>query len=155
MSEIEIDGAERILIEPGEYSARFSHHETNKAAFGGKPKVYLIFTLVEPQYYGLEIYGAYNVKEIEGKGCRNGKFKMTRRQDLTREIMCLLPDLRLDRISLMPLRGKILRISVRTVDRDYKKRILPLSMQYSVVDQMLSLVEQGKPDDPIPMTCDP
>jgi hypothetical protein len=154
MTDISIVGRDLSLIEPGEYLVRYGYHETNKSAFGGKPKVYLNFIIVSKCYFGLEIFGAYNVKEITGNGSRNGGFKLTRRQELTRQIMSVAPQLRLDRITMAHLKDQIIRVSVRTVDTDYKKRPLPISMQYSVVDEMLAIVERSNTFDPVPITID-
>ena len=142
MSEIHIDGQIWPVVEPGEYTAIYLHHETNRSAFGGKPKVYLIFRLVDPGVFGEELYAAYNIKKVVGKKSRNGSFKLSRRQDLTLQLANVLPDFRLDRISLRSLINKTVRILVRTVKRDYKQRSLPPPLQYSVVDQILCLEDR-------------
>ncbi len=141
MSDITIVGRNFRLIEPGEYTVVYKHHETNTSAFGGKPKVYLNFLIVEPGLFGEEIYGAYNVKGLVGPPKKNGRFKLTRRQDLTFQLANVLPDLRLDRVSLKPLIDKTVKVSVRSVVKDYKQRNIPPTLQYSVVDQILGIVD--------------
>ena len=143
MNDIAIVGRKFKLIEPGEYTAVFRYHETNKSAFGGKPKVYLNFLIIDPGLFGEEIYGAYNVKALIGPPKRNGRFKLTRRHDLTFQLASVLPEFRLDRVSLKPLLNKTVRVAVRSVVRDYKQRTIPLPLQYSVVDQILYIVDGG------------
>ena len=143
MSDITMTGKISPLIDPGEYLAVLDHHETNRSAFGGKPKVYLIFRLVDPGYIGIELYAAYNVRELSGRSGRNGRFKLTRRQDLTLHLARIIPDFRLDRVSLNPLKACTVKVSVRTVSKDYKQRALPTSLQYSVIDQILGIEDGG------------
>ena len=47
MTDISIVGRDLSLIDPGEYLVRYGYHETNKSAFGGKPKVYLNFMALQ------------------------------------------------------------------------------------------------------------
>jgi hypothetical protein len=49
---------------------------------------------------------------------------------------------RLDRISPLLLRGKILEAEIGEVDRDHKQREIPEALRYSVVRQ-LTCVEAG------------
>lgn len=141
MSEISIVGGNWPLLEEREYTAKLLFHVTNSSAFRGKPKVYFVFRLAEPGYSNEKLFAAFNVKEIVGRPEKNGKFNLTRRQDLTLQLANLIPNFRLDRISLRPLVDRLFTISVRTVVKDYKQRHLPMVLQYSVVDQILSFAD--------------
>jgi hypothetical protein len=143
MSEITIEGKNHPLIPPGKYTVVYTHHETNRSAFGGKPKVYLNFRMVDPGFIGQEIFAAYNVKGLIGRPKKNGSFKLTRRQDLTLQLATIMPNFRLDRVSLRPLISRTVEVSVRSVVKDYRQRALPVSLQYSVVDKILAIVDGG------------
>ena len=139
MGDIIIDSDARILIEPGVYTAVLTHHETNNVAFKGQPKVYLRFVLIDPGVMGTKLYAAFNVKEILGKPGRNGRIRLTHRQDLMLQLARLQPNLRADRISLKPLHNREMKVQVRTVTSDSKQRPLPDSLKYSVVSDLISL----------------
>tara|TARA_R110002072_G_scaffold171703_7_gene325469 strand:- start:8446 stop:8871 length:426 start_codon:yes stop_codon:yes gene_type:complete len=139
MGDIKIIGSTPPSIEPGEYTAVYVFHETSKAAFGGKPKVYLTFRLIDPGVFGVELFAAFNVREITGKPKRYGGFGLSRRQELTYQLAKVLPEFRLDRPTLKPLVHKTLKVAVRTVVKDYKQRSLPLQLQYSVIDRMICI----------------
>jgi hypothetical protein len=141
MNDISLVGEARILIEPGIYAAVLTHHETNNVAFGGQPKVYLRFVLLDPGVMGVKLYAAFNVKAITGKPRLNGGIKLSHRQELTFQLARLQPNVRLDRLSLKPLHNKEIKIKVRTVTTDSRQRPLPSSLQYSVVSELISLME--------------
>jgi hypothetical protein len=130
-------------VPPGAYEATFVQHETDNKAFGGTPKIYLHFQLMDPGFMEKTLYKAYNVKELIGKPGRNGKFKLNKGQDLTLLLCKIDPTVRLDRISLRLLSGCSWNVSVRTVTKDYKQRELPEQLQYSVIDEILSKAYGG------------
>ena len=99
------------------------------------------FRIIEPgEHYGKLLYRAYRVKALRGKPGKNGGFKCTRHQELFKMLVRVL-DLksRPDRISLNQLRGKVLKISIRTVKQDYRQQDLPEFCWYSVVDDIISI----------------
>ena len=99
------------------------------------------FRIIEPgEEFGKLLYRAYRVKALRGKTGKNGGFKLIRHQDLFKVLVRVL-DLksRPDRISLNQLRGKVLKISIRTVKKDYRQEDLPEFSWYSVVDDMTSI----------------
>jgi hypothetical protein len=134
-----VEGDTWPLVPEGEYQVRLLHHET--AVIFKSPKVYLHFAILEPgAHHGKHLFRAYRVKKLKGKPARNGSFTLGRGSDLFFTIAKLYPkEPRLDRISLLALRNVVLRASVRTVTHDYRQRDLPESMQYSVIDSLLSI----------------
>lgn len=134
---IKIEGREWPLISPGEYEAAFLHHETDNKAFGGAPKLYAHFSLIDPGVMGKVLYKAFNVKSLKGKPGKNGKFTLSHRQDLTFLLCDLDHKVRLDRVSLHMLKEGTWRVRVRSVTRDSRQRSLPPQLQYSVIDTVL------------------
>jgi hypothetical protein len=138
MSELEIVGDIRPLVEPGEYIALFLHHET--ALYRGKPKVYAHLQLIGPAYPGTKLFRSFGAAEIVGEGKRHGGYKLGKDHELLRQLAGLFPEERLDRLSLSRLKGKALRVSVRTVVNDHLKRTRSPNLQYSVIDEILGWV---------------
>lgn len=138
--EIEIDGQQWPLIPEGQYVAAFIHHETarmfrTREKPEGTCKCFLHFRLTgSGEFEGKRLYRAVRVSALVGKAGRHGRFKLRPRSELYIEMARLFGDTRrLDRLSLKWLRTVLLRVTVRTVKRDYKQRELPPSMWYSVV----------------------
>ena len=139
----ELDGAPLELIPPGEYSLRYLYHETKRIF--DRPKVFLWFSIVSfgdqfekrlPRYYG-----ATRLIGPKGKG---GRFKVGRKSDLLREFLTLFPvnAKRLDRLPISRYENVVIVGRVRTVERGYNQRPIPLEAQYSVVDQLLRIEER-------------
>lgn len=144
LDDIEVEPLKEALIEPGRYEARYVYHETCRAF--GEYRVYIYFEIIEPgAAYGKGIYRAFRVTELIGKPGRNGRFKLKKRSELFLTLCRLYESsgIRPDRVSLRPLKSLILRVKVRTVVKDYKQRPLPLSLRYSVIDDLLS-IEAGQ-----------
>lgn len=138
--DIEIDGQRWPLVPEGQYVVAFIHHETarmfrTRDKPEGTCKCFLHFKLIGPgEYTGLRLYRAVRVSGVVGKVGKHGRFKLRPRSDLFIEMARLFGDTRrLDRLSLKWLRSVLLRVTVRTVKRDYKQRELPQSLWYSVV----------------------
>lgn len=140
LDDILIEGGALPLVPPGEYSAQYIRHET-KMVFG-TPKVFIWFKIVEPgQAFGKDLYRPFRVKALVGKPGRNGRIKLGRQSELFL-VLCQLYEhrqMRPDRISLRDLQNVILRVKVRTVDRDYKQRPRPEMTKYSVVGDILGV----------------
>ena len=130
------------LVPEGDYTASFLHHETNDKAFGGAKKVYLRFRILDfGEHFEKEVYRAFNVKGLIGKPGKNGRFSLGKRSDLYFQLMKISPNVRADRPSLNRLQNVELKIRVRTVTRDSKQRDLPKQMHYSVVDEILCVLD--------------
>lgn len=122
------------------YDAVFLRHDT--AYLARSPKVYLRLRITSPgEHNGKELYRAFGCKGLVGRAGKNGRFQLSRHHHLFKT-MCRVLDLRSrpDRLSLQPLRGRVLRVSTRTVTRDYCQSIHPEFCWYSVVDEILGLV---------------
>lgn len=104
------------------------------------------FELVEPgEHYGKQLYRPYRAKELIGKAGKNGRFKLVPRSEWYLMVCRLYePQIRPDRISLRRLKNVLIRVSVRTVRKDYKQRPLLACLHYSVVDELVC-IEAGNP----------
>lgn len=138
--EIEIDGQHWPLVPEGQYVATFTHHETarmfrTRDKPEGTCKCFLHFKLIGPgEHSGVRLYRAVRVSGLVGKMGKHGRFKLRPRSDLFIEMARLFGDSRrLDRLSLKWLRPVLLRVTVRTVKRNYKQEEMPQCLWYSVV----------------------
>jgi hypothetical protein len=63
---IAVDYGTQTLIDEGEYSAAFLHHETVVLRmFGNSARVFLHFRIVDPgEAFGKELYRPYRVKSL-------------------------------------------------------------------------------------------
>lgn len=127
-------------IPDGEYQAHLVFHET---AFAFKaPKVYLWFKLIEfGEHFEKLVYRPYRVKQLKGNPGRNGRFVLSKGGDLLKMVLRVLPygPNRPDRVSLLDLRNRVIRIRTRTVKTDYRQRPLHEALWYSVVDEVLRI----------------
>jgi hypothetical protein len=139
-AEIEMDcGTLPPLLPEGNYQAVLTHHET--AIVFRSAKVFLYFRIIDPgDWFGKILYRPYRVKSLAGKPSRNGGFRVTRGGDLF-DMLCRVLDIRSrpDRVSVAPLRGKVLKIRVRTVIVDHQQRPLRDWMRYTVVADVLRM----------------
>lgn len=147
----EVEGTFWPLLPAGEYIATFTHHETavvfKTKKHPGTPKVYMHFKIAKPpEYAGKHLYGAFRVTELLNQPGKNGRFKLRPRSELYMMICKLYPrDVRPDRISLRALRPVLLKVNVKTVERDYLQRPLPENLRYSVVNGFS--LEAGTPHE--------
>ena len=139
-----IEGKAWPLIPSGKYSVTFLHHELGMAF--KVPRLFLHFRVVTPgDYFGETVYRAFRVRSATIKKRKGGAFKVSRNSDYVREMVTLL-NLRgrLDRISPLILRDKVLQAEIGEVTRDHKQREIPSALQYSVVRKLIC-VEAGTP----------
>ena len=144
MDDIKVDI--RPLIPEGDYDAVLKKYETNRLF--NTPKLYLHFEIITPgRGFGETLYRAYRVKDLLGKQGKNGKFLIGNRSELYLT-MCKLfekrKNFRADRVRLKWFSNIVVKVSVRTVTKDYKQRDLPDCCQYSVIDNIKS-IEVGTP----------
>lgn len=127
------------LLPEGQYSVSYTHHET--AFVYGAPKVFVHFDVVEPGYHGKKLYRAYRLKGLIGKPSRFGRFKVGPRSEIYLALAQLLAGegFRRDRISLRPLKGLVLKATVRTVKTDHRQRKTNETQFYSVIGDLLSI----------------
>jgi hypothetical protein len=141
LPEFVVEGRQWPLLPDGAYDAVFIGYEcVNQKQFGGAPKVFLRFRLHDAgEYTGKEVYRAFRAKATRGR-----QIVLGRRSELYRTFCRVLErterSVRPDRLSLKDLKRKLFRIRTRTVSTDGKKRPLPASMRYSVVDDIESIV---------------
>lgn len=131
------------LIPPGKYLVRYLRHET--AVMFTSPKVFLHFRIVDGPYSGIPLYAAFRVRGLRGRPRKNGQFALGRSSELFRQYVRLTGTrARPDRIALSHLANCVVRVSVRTVERDFRQRALPEACQYSVISDLLT-IEAGTP----------
>ena len=101
-------------------------------------KLFVYFRITElGEYHGMEFYRAYRVHPGSKSG-KSSKYVLKPRSELLRTIRRISGEkIRRDRASLSALRGKILRLKVRTVIKDYRQRDLPEHDQYSVIEDIV------------------
>ncbi len=125
------------------YTMTYLFHET--VLFKGNRKVVVHFSIVDDDDWGgFEVCRYYNVRQHVGKPRHYGGFKVGKNSDLVREMRGLFADGsdRLDRISLRRLGGHQIRAKTRTVREGWKRKELPGSTWYSVVDELIELVDE-------------
>jgi len=101
------------------------------------PKIFVYCRITElGQYHGVELFRAYRLNNHSRPG-KSPKLILKPRSELLRMIQHVSGEkVRRDRASLSVLRGKILRLKVRTVTKDYRQRNLPEFDQYSVIEEI-------------------
>jgi hypothetical protein len=137
LDDVLVDGDDWPSIPDGSYLAQYIHHDTCEVF--QTAKVFVHFRIVEPgPFSGVCLYRAFRASGLIGKPGRNGRFRLKKRSELYLTL-CWLHEgrkLRPDRVSLRDLRDVMLRVTTRTVFRDYKQRPLPEMLRYSVVDEI-------------------
>ena len=131
------------LIPEGEYEAALVDYETGIYFFGHSPKVVLWWRIITMgAAFETVIPGYYAVRRLTGKGRRRGRFQIGLKSRLARDI-ALMTNARppLDHVPLDHLQGHLFRIAVRTIVRDSGQKTIPKGAQYSIVDQVLGVVE--------------
>lgn len=143
LDDLIVEGNAWPLMPDGEYVMQYLYHET-VIAFRA-PKVILHMQIVQPgEHYGKRLIRAYRVKELIGRPRKWGRFKLTRHQELFLTFARLYDKrLRHDRFSLRALTKVLLRATTRTVTTDYRQRLSPEVLYYSVVDELVS-IEAGE-----------
>ena len=142
MGECEIQGKRPTVILPGKYEMTFQYHET-RYLFGRAPKLYCHFKIVSiGDYFEQVVVRYYNLKSIKAKPRKGGAFQVGWHSDFVREYAMLfgLPQ-RLDRISCETFKGKIISGAIGTVSRNHKQKSLPDGLQYSVVTELIEVVQ--------------
>lgn len=103
-------------------------------------KVFVYFRITElGQYHGQVLYRPYRAHAVSKMG-KSAKFMLKPRSELLRMLRKIGGEnIRRDRASLSVLVGKVLKIKVRTVTKDYRQRDLPEHDQYSVIEDVMSV----------------
>jgi len=142
VGEAMIEGDRPVVVAPGPYELVFDHHCT-QYLFGRAPKLVCYFRIVtQGPCFGHMVRRFYNVKTLSGKPRRGGAFKVGWHSDFLREYAALfgLPE-RVDRVSTERFKSVIVRGRVATVCRDSKGRSIPDALRYSVVHELLEVVQ--------------
>ncbi len=139
-----IEGDAIPRVPEGGYAAQFIEHDTAMLFQHSRkrkpaPKLFLHFKLVElGPHHGVRLWRAYNVRELIGCPGRGGRFKVSRRSDLVRELAVIYQSrLRLDRISFADLKRVLVRVRVRTVEVDQRQRQIPEPLRYSIIAELI------------------
>ncbi len=139
--EFEVEAAHSWpLLPDATYLTRYVRTEvTSLRMFRGATRAFVHFQIVEPgSWHGTRLYGAWPVKSCISGG--KTRLTVSPRSDLHIMLCRVLGNrVRQDRISFAPLRGCVLRVKTRTVRKNFRQRLLPECLQYSVVDDILSI----------------
>lgn len=135
-----INEQEFVFLKEGVYNAKIiKKHRT----IGGhyNERVMLCFEVkCDEKYYELAKY--YQIKRAYKPIGKSGKFIAKARGDQMFDFYKILPNhprIRPDQMPMSKLRGKKVKITVRTVRKNHKKQITSESMFYSVVGEILHL----------------
>lgn len=142
IDEVFIEGDRPARVNPGIYELAFDHHKT-AYLFGRAPKIYCLFRIVtQGEYFGTMIARYYNAKSLNSKPRKGGAFRVGWHSDFVREYATLfgLPA-RIERMSTETFKTKIIRGRVKTVSTDAKHRKIPEPLQYSVIDELIEVVQ--------------
>lgn len=138
--EFQIEAA-RPLLPDGVYMAVCNGCDA-KQVFGVL-KVFVRFRIVDPPHEGVEVFRAFRVRGriVPGKGPGSGPRPVLRRSGDLFKTLCrvlnLPPNARAYRVGYRELRGKLCKVQLGAVTKDYKQK--PHSSPYSVVKEVLSL----------------
>jgi hypothetical protein len=132
--EPETDAVDLPRIEPGVYQACYlSHHDFRVLGRGRAPtlKVAAEFQLIDRPAIVLTRW--YRVKGRVG-----GRYHAGAHSDLVREVSAALNQrVRANRVPISSLKGLVLMVEVRDVERDHRQRDLAAVNRYSVIARIV------------------
>jgi len=119
------------LIPDGRYEVIYVRHE--KRRFFSKEKYYVWFKICQPGLYiGVHLFKAFNGYEKPWpRGCELNKVLMLLYGSRVRKNICL---------NLQLFKNKVLEVTVVTVKKDRRQNDLPMHLQYSKIDAILSVI---------------
>jgi len=142
-NDVEMEFGEIRLIPEGEYIAEYISHETVEVNFGKNAhKVKIVCKIIsEDENDGTHINIWRNIV-----GIKTRKIILSAFLKLTSELLLVGGhNARLDRVSINWLRGKNLRLLVKTVKTDRYKVQRHEALHYSVVESILGVCEEVIP----------
>jgi hypothetical protein len=133
------------LIKSGTYALKFTGWETKRMFNTGK--VSLWFQVVDyGESFGVRLARHYNAQKLKGKTGKKGGFVVGKCSSLAREVFDVLEraghnmhGVRLDRLRLSLLEAHIITGKVKTVTHDSKRKPIPASLQYSVIEELTGI----------------
>jgi len=127
-----------VLIPEGRYQARFLYHET--CIRFGDPKIAYWCEILSSTHYGQKLARWYNCRAHDGRPARNGGFSVGKRHSLFRDFYRLFPE---ENGPPCPdrLLGQTLWVDVKTVKQGSNKKPIPRQSYYSVIRDILEIVE--------------
>lgn len=126
---------EYALIPDGEYSAWYLDHELHPNFKGYGDKLVISFSVIESDYAGEAVKSYYNITILKTGWKAKGGSRWVK------EMRRLFPGRkRKDRLPPSMLKDKRVLVEVRTVTRGRAKRTLDQAEQYSVVANILRLL---------------
>ena len=128
--ELIIEDGGPVLIPPSEYDAIVT----------GYRKLRKFDRLMLQMRFRIMTIGPHHGKELDAylPLCEGGR--IARASKLARWYQALEDGRRHDRVRLKAFTERMLRVSVRTVQKDHRQRSLPKCQWYSVVDEVLGTV---------------
>lgn len=144
------DGERPARIPPGDYLVRFDWHETC-VLFGKAAKIRMHFTVITPGEFfdSVKLSMFYNAAKLIGDKGRNGRFRVGWKSQFLRDFCRLFATSarfdkivqRLDRFPMSLYREHIFLARVRTVTTGADQKPIPEPLQYSVISELLGVVE--------------
>ena len=141
VGDIEVDSSQDWpLLPDGEYEAYFIKQEiVSLRMFKGASRLFAHFEILAAgSSPPKRIYGAWPISA----SAKGGKTRLSAGSRSNLYIMlCRVGGYRIrpDRISFQALRGCVLKIKTRTVKKNFRQRVLPECLWYSVVDDIISI----------------
>jgi len=133
-----IIGREWPLLPEDIFQVSYLKHEFENAF--GEPRLFIHFKILDMgEHFEKILYRAYRLKSLKNPGRKNSAFTVGKGSDLVREL-ALVTNRRPDRLLPTDFEGMILKAKVETVKKDYKQRIIPESLRYSVIREIIGKV---------------
>ncbi len=131
-----------VLVPDGEYQLSYRFH-TTWLYMGRIPKVVVVFRIADyGEHFDKPILRYYNPSKIFGKPRKNGVFSAGWRSCLMWDYAkCFGKPARKDRIPMGRFKDHLIRGKTRTVTHNKDQKRYPDGLTYSVVCELLGLVE--------------
>lgn len=146
-STVTIETPELPRVPEGIYNLKYLYHETT-VRFG--PKVVLWFEIAdENEHYGTKLARYYNVLSFNGLQGRGGRFKLGPMSAFVREYIQVFEEEfdSFEDITPDEYKYRVVKGIVRTVTHGANKRLIPDSLQYSTISELIALNESSEFDD--------
>ena len=101
------------------------------------------FQVVEyGDYFGTVLVKYYGVKRLTSKPKKFGGFKAGKCSNFLRDFFSLFINQKIsrnDRIPMSCFKGVTFRGRIKTVDKGFNQKAIPIQLQYSVIDELLEV----------------
>jgi len=131
-----------VLVPESEYQLAYLNHVT-WLYMGRIPKVVVTFQIMDyGEHHLKQVSAYYNPKKLIGKPRRKGRFSAGWRSKFMMDyVTCFGRPTRKDEIVMNKFQEVIVKGKVRTVTHNRDQRKYPEGLQYSVVNELLGVLE--------------